>query len=121
MMKAELDTEDWLAFGLKKSLPVNYDTDNALLAKSPVKTVARLAGEKDLRVSGLLWPEARQRWANTAYVTRESRGRGQIILFACDPNYRAYYYGTRQILVNAILLGPGFGSQFEGPYEEERH
>ena len=115
IVKAELDTEDWLSFGLNKSLPVMLYTDDAFLAKAPVKTVARLAGEKDLRVSGLLWPEARARWANTAYATRESRGRGQVILFATDPNERAYFYGSRQMLVNAILLGPGLGSEFEGP------
>jgi len=120
IMRAELDTEDWLSFGLGKSLPVNLETDDAFLAKAPVKTVARLAPENELRISGLLWPEARARWANTAYATRESVGRGQIILFATHPNFRAYFYGSRQMLVNAILLGPGFGAGFEGPYEEGR-
>ncbi len=120
IMKAELDIEEWLSFGLARSLPVMMYTDDALLAKAPVKTVARLAGEKDLRMSGLLWPEARTRWANTAYTTRESKGRGQVILFATDPNERAYFYGSRQMLVNAILLGPGFGSDFEGPDSENR-
>ena len=79
-----------------------------------------MAPENELRISGLLWPEARSRWANTAYATRESVGRGQIVLFATHPNFRAYFYGSRQMLVNAILLGPGFGSRFEGPYEEGR-
>ena len=118
IMRAELDTEDWLAFGLGKTLPVNLDTDDAFLAKAPVKTVARLASENELRISGLLWPEARARWANTAYATRESVGSGQIIMFANHPNFRAYFYGSRQMLVNAILLGPGFGADFDGPYEE---
>jgi hypothetical protein len=120
IMRAELDTEEWLAFGLGKTLPVNLETDDAFLAKAPVKTVARLAPENDLRVSGLLWPEARARWANTAYATRESVGRGQIILFATHPDFRAYFYGSRQMLINAILLGPGFGSGFDGPYDEGR-
>ena len=120
IMRADLEPEEWLGFGLEGSVPVNLYTDDVFLAKAPITTVARLAEEKNLRVSGLLWPEARKRWANSAYATRESKGRGQVILFAADPNERAYFYGSRQMLVNAILLGPGFGSRFEGPYEEGR-
>jgi hypothetical protein len=94
-------------------------TSHALMAAAPVKTTARFAPEQnDLRLSGLLWPEARQRWAGTAYVTRESKGKGQIIMFATDPNTRAYFWGTRKIFVNAVLYGPGMTRGFE-PYEEE--
>jgi len=118
MLRVDLDAEEWLSFGLGESVPVTLYTDHAFLAKAPVKTVARLAGENQLRISGLLWPEARARWANSAYATRESKGRGQVIMFATHPNQRAYFYGSRQMLVNAILLGPGFGSRFEGPYSE---
>ena len=119
-LKVELDTEDWLAFGMKRSLPVMAWTRDAFMAKAPVKTVGRMADANSLRLSGLLWPEARQRWAETAYVTRESKGRGQIVLFAVDPNIRAYCYGSRQLFVNALLFGPGMGSRFEGPYDQQR-
>jgi hypothetical protein len=77
------------------------------MAMPPVKITARFAAENDLRLSGLLWPEARERWAGTAYATRERKGRGQIVLFATDPNIRAYFYGTRAMFVNAVLYGPG--------------
>ncbi|MBS1272151.1 MAG: hypothetical protein MAGBODY4_01290 [Candidatus Marinimicrobia bacterium] len=33
-----------------------------------------------------------------------------MILFAGEPFFRAYTYGTARILANAILLGPGFGT-----------
>ena len=118
ILRADLDPDEWLSFGLGSSVPVTLYTRDAFLAKSPVHTVARLADRNDLRMSGLLWPEARERWANTAYLTRESKGKGQIILFLNDPDERAYFYGSRQLLVNAVLLGPGFGSSFEGPYEQ---
>jgi hypothetical protein len=64
-----------------------------------------------LRMSGLLWPEATQRLANSAYVTRESFGRGQIILFANSPAFRGSTRGTERLLLNAIVYGPGFGAQ----------
>jgi hypothetical protein len=119
-MKVELDTEDWLAFGMPSSVPILSWTGHAFMAKSPVKTVGRLADAHHVRLSGLLWPEGQTRWAETAYVTRERKGRGQMILFAVEPNIRAYCYGSRQLFVNALLLGPGMGSRFDGPYEQEQ-
>jgi hypothetical protein len=119
-MKTELDTEEWLSFGLGSSVPVMVYSSSAFLAKAPVSTVARFADQNDLRISGLLWPEARERWANTAYLTRERKGKGQVIMFATHPNQRGYWYGSRQMLINAILLGPGFGSSFDAPYDEQR-
>jgi len=119
MLRANLDTEHWLAFGMRESVPVMVDTRHAFMSKPPVKTVARFADKNSLRLSGLLWPEARERWANTAYLTRESKGSGQIILLATDPNTRAYFYGTRKLFVNAVLYGPGMGAGFRRPWTEE--
>ncbi|UCD62889.1 MAG: hypothetical protein JSW34_09005 [Candidatus Zixiibacteriota bacterium] len=120
IMRADIDTEDWLAFGMKKTVPVVLYTDYAFMSGEHVGTVARLCtDENKLRLSGLLWPEARQRWVGTAYATRERMGRGQIILFAGHPNTRAYFHGTRKMFVNAVLYGPGMGSWFEGPYDEK--
>ena len=105
-----LDEEDWLAFGSDPVLPAHVFTPNAFVAKYPVKVPARFAGAKDLRLSGLLWPEARARWAETAYAMREGKGGGQVILFADDPVFRGMYAGTTRLLLNALFLGPGWGS-----------
>ncbi len=119
ILRADVDTEHWLAFGMKERVPTMIWGSQAYLSKEPVATVARLTPEADkLRMSGLLWPEARERWAGTAYTTRERKGKGQIVIFAGDPNMRAYWYGTRKMFVNAVLYGPGFTSGFE-PYSEE--
>ena len=66
--------------------------------------------EMHLRLSGLLWPEAAQRLANGAWLTRESVGRGQIILFATPPSFRAAARGSMRVLLNAIVYGPGCGA-----------
>jgi hypothetical protein len=112
---AEVDTTDWLAFGQTDHLPVLLYTDKIFLSKDPVTTTARLTSEKNaLRLSGLLWPEATERWAGSAFLTHESSGNGQLILFAGEPNTRAYSWGTRTFLANAILYGPGFcGSRID--------
>ncbi|MFH1687695.1 MAG: M14 metallopeptidase family protein [bacterium] len=114
IMRAEVDTTEWLSIGVGPDLPVMMYTSRALVSHRPVHTVARLATDPNkLRLSGLLWPEARRRWAGTSWATVESSGRGQVILFATDPNIRAYWWGTRQMFVNAVLYGPGFGADGE--------
>jgi hypothetical protein len=77
---------------------------------APGWTLAPPGFELRLRMSGLLWPEAADRLANAAYVTRESMGSGQLILFAADPTFRAAALGTSRILANAIIAGPGMGA-----------
>jgi len=111
-----IDTTEWLSFGLDENLPVMLYTANAYLSKSPVKTVARFKDKNAIRLSGLAWPETRERWANTAYCTRESNGKGQVILFAGHPDMRSYFYGSKRLFVNAILLGPGLGARWPAPY-----
>ncbi|HUD47774.1 MAG TPA: hypothetical protein VMR33_13150 [Candidatus Baltobacteraceae bacterium] len=77
---------------------------------APGWTIAPPGFEMRLRMSGLLWPEAADRLANAAYVTRESVGAGQVILFASDPTFRGAALGTSRIFANAITLGPGMGA-----------
>ncbi len=117
IMRAEIEQEDWLSFGMNEQVPVMVYTSYAFLSSAPVKTTARFAEKNKIRLSGLLWPEAQQRWGTTAYATHERIGKGQLILFASNPNFRAYWYGTRRMFANAILYGPGFTSGFE-PYQQ---
>ncbi len=110
-LRVDLEQESWLCFGLGDDVPAISYSSYAFMAKKPVQTVGRFSNAKQLRLSGLLWPEARQRWADTAYATREAHGKGQVILFAGEPNFRSYYYGTTRMLLNSMLLGPGMGTK----------
>ncbi len=106
-----LDNERWLAFGCNEHVPAGLYTNAAFMSKSPVQTIGRITDAESCRLSGLLWPEARERWAKTAYVTREASGKGQVILFAGDPDFRGYWKGTARLFTNALALGPGFGTR----------
>jgi len=89
---------------------------DTLVAAPPVQVPARFAPLDRLHLGGLLWPEAAGRLAETAYVTREAVGRGQVVLFLNDPEFRAWTVGTRRFLTNAILYGPGLGSSWSTPW-----
>lgn len=116
----EINTKHWLTFGVdggeESILPVLVSGDVALMSKHPIETPVRLAPADGLRLAGLLWPEARQRLADTAWVTVERVGRGQIILFNGEPAFRGATEATARLLLNAVLLGPGAGTDQPTPW-----
>ncbi len=111
-----VNMEHWLGFGLGEKLPVMFWGNHIFMSKHPVRTIVRLADEDQVRLSGLLWPEARQRITESAYATVESVGRGQVILFATDPTYRMWLPGMQRLFLNAVLLGPGMGASQPLPW-----
>ena len=116
ILRVDLDPEQWLAYGCGARAAVMSGGDDALLARDPAVTAGRFAAPEALHLGGLLWPEAAGRLAQTAYLTRESSGRGQVILFAGDPNFRGYFWGTERLFLNAALLGPGLGAAHTIPW-----
>jgi hypothetical protein len=113
ILRVDLDPEHWLTFGMQDRVPVMVSSGACLLARFPgARTVGRFAAPPDVRVSGLLWPEARLRLARTSWLTQEQSGNGQIILFATQPNFRALFRGAERLLINALLYGPGMGTSW---------
>lgn len=130
IVATRVDTTHWLAAGTGEVLPVLFSNSPVLMAALPVEAPFRIGAynpadvdaatlnwapvpagqELRVRMSGLLWPEARTRIASSAWVTRERVGRGQVILFAHAPAFRAAQLGAMRVLENALVLGPGMGT-----------
>ena len=131
IVSARADTEHWLTFGAEDVVPVLYGNYPILMTggnsqaalrigelipnkDSDTKTVnwSQIPSGYDLnvRMSGLVWPEASQRIANSAYLTREKVGKGQIILFSGEPNFRGSARGTNRLWLNAVIYGSGLGT-----------
>ena len=131
IVSARVDSENWLTFGAEDVVPVLYGNypilmtgGNSLAAlrigelipnkNSKAKTInwSQIPSGYDLnvRMSGLVWPEASQRIANSAYLTREKVGKGQIILFSGEPNFRGSARGTNRLWLNAVIYGSGLGT-----------
>jgi len=43
--------------------------------------------------------------ANSAALLVSSIGRGRVIMFSDNPNFRGTWYGTNKLFLNAIFLG----------------
>ncbi|MCY3002412.1 MAG: M14 family metallopeptidase [Planctomycetota bacterium] len=111
ILRAEVRDDHWLTFGAGAQLPVYFEGSLSLWARSPAVTAVRLAPAPSVRLSGLLWPESRARLADSAYLTVERRGFGQVILFAAQPGFRGFHRGTNRLFLNAVVYGPGLGAQ----------
>lgn len=137
-LAGDVDQEHWLTFGAGEILPILTATYPVLMAAEGVEVPVRFgtlapgpgatpgSGEPGdgrlgwvtlppeheirLRMSGLLWPEGGERIANSAFLTRESKGSGQIILFSAPPVFRGSTLGTARLLANALVYGPGLGA-----------
>jgi hypothetical protein len=131
-LAARVNQEHWLTMGVGETLPILFGSSRVLMAGASAEAPVRfgvLTPNRDapsrrigwgpapagsdlrLRMSGLLWPEAALRIANTPFVTRERKGNGQVILFATPPTFRAATLGTTRVLLNAVIYGPGFGAR----------
>jgi hypothetical protein len=115
-VRVDLDPELWLTWGAGQDVPALVRAQDTLVAEPPVQVPARFAGLKRLQLGGLLWPEAAGRLAETAYATREQSGRGQVILFLNEPEFRGWTLATRRLLLNAVLYGPGLGTRWSSPW-----
>jgi len=132
MVAGHVDTLHWMSFGTPETLPLLYENQPVLMTKDRQQAVVRVgvlredgdAGEAQtvnwstvpagnaltVRMSGLIWPEAAARIANSAYVTRERVGKGQVILFSGQPNFRGSTRGVGRIWLNALVYGAGLGT-----------
>ncbi|MEZ5977239.1 MAG: M14 family zinc carboxypeptidase [Planctomycetota bacterium] len=113
ILKAHVDVEHWLAAGTGPCVPTFFSGSTALLTKGDCPV--RFADGGELRLSGLLWPEARERIRLSAYCTVDRVGAGQVVCFADDPVFRGYFLGTARLFSNAVVYGPGMGTSVPVP------
>ena len=126
-----VDNTHWLSFGTPDVLPILYSKQPVLMTSNRAEAVVRIGSiepnngseikqlnwstipadhDIKVRMSGLVWPEASEKIANSAYLTREQIGNGQLILFSGQPNFRGSTKGTARLWLNAVVYGAGLGT-----------
>jgi hypothetical protein len=109
ILRVLLDTDHWLAAGTDGDVGAMVEGSRVFtpITLDAGTNVGRYAGEADLVLSGIVWDDARPQLASKAFLIHQPVGRGQLVAFAEDPNYRAYAETTALLFINAVLLGPG--------------
>lgn len=109
LCKAKVDTESWIGAG-------SQDTVNALVSGrsiySPIKidrgiNAAVYTGPADILQSGYIWEENKKQLAYKPLLVVSREGRGVVVGFTADPNFRGYIDGLNLLFLNAVLRGPG--------------
>ncbi len=112
IVRAAVDTLSPLLAGIwQAEIPVLMNTDVIYTVPKDLRAgeaVIRFAPEKQLRLSGYMWPEVPARLAGSPYLWTERVGRGRVIMFHGDPNFRDQYRGLFPLFANAVLLGRSF-------------
>ena len=103
MLRVVLDGGSPLAAGVGGTAYSFYEYDRVMRASDPGYAPVRFpaAGSDDWFVSG--FASGAEELAGTAAVVDEPSGDGRVVLFASDPNFRAFTDGTQKILRNALL------------------
>ncbi|MBP7570914.1 MAG: peptidase M14 [Acidobacteria bacterium] len=108
ILRVSLDTEHWLTAGLDDEIQVVVEGRRIF---TPIKldkgrNVGLYAPKDRLLAAGFAWDNPMEQLPQKAFLLHQPLGRGHVIAFAEDPNYRAFAGCTELLFVNAVLLGP---------------
>jgi hypothetical protein len=110
--RATIDTLSPLLAGVaEREIPVFANSDRVLVVPKDLtagEAVVRFADAKRVRLAGYFWPEMPERIAASPWLWTERVGRGRIIGFGHDPNFRDLFRGLVPLFANAVLLGGTF-------------
>lgn len=105
IFEAELDLSHPLCFGyIRPRLPIFIaDTLFVEAGKNPYSTPVVLS--KNPLMAGYIHAKQKPLIPNAAGAIVCGSGRGRIICFPGDPNFRGFWYGTNRLFANAIFFG----------------
>ncbi|GAB4233624.1 MAG: M14 family metallopeptidase [Acidobacteriota bacterium] len=104
IFEVRLDTSHPIAAGLPERFPV-FRSSELMVERAEAGGVnVAVYTEKPL-LSGYVSEERLAELAGSAAVQAFSLGRGAVVLFVDDPNFRGFWYGTTTLFMNAVLFG----------------
>jgi len=108
LLRARVDPDHWLGAGAGDSVVAMVVGRNIF---TPIKmdkgvNVAAFESADKVVASGYLWEGGRKQIAYKPLVIAQPAGRGMVIAFTADPNYRGYLDGMNVLFLNAVFRGP---------------
>lgn len=105
IFEIDLDLTHPLGFGYTRRLLPIYRNSNVILAPStnPYSTVGQYTD--DPHISGYVNPVNLDKIKNSAALLVSGIGRGRVVMFSDNPNFRGSWYGTNKMFLNAVFFG----------------
>ncbi|MBI1765073.1 MAG: peptidase M14 [Acidobacteria bacterium] len=109
IVRVNINRAHWLGFGYGDTTTVLVDSNRifSLVKLDRGTNVGVYAPDDKFFVSGFMFEDARKQLPNKAFLMHVPTGRGHVIAFAEDPNYRAFLEGLNVMFFNAVFFGPG--------------
>ena len=107
-LRATVYDDHFVTFGSPAEVFPLINTDLILAPLKPTdgRNLVNFAA-RDLLVSGFCWPQTLELMAGKPLVVYQSLGKGHVVAFADDPNYRAMTPTSQRFFLNAVFFGPG--------------
>jgi hypothetical protein len=109
LLRLTLDREHWLSAGLDGEIQAVVEGTRVFtpLRLDRGRNVAIYAKKDRLVAGGYAWTASQNQLSQKAYLMHQPLGRGHVIAFAEDPNFRAMAPATGLLFINAVVLAPG--------------
>ncbi|NND62663.1 MAG: zinc carboxypeptidase, partial [Flavobacteriaceae bacterium] len=105
IFESKIDRSHPIAFGYKNNrLPLFRSTTLFMEPEKDSYNNPILYTSNPL-LSGYISADNLEKLKNTAAVKIGNKGRGQTIYFTENTNFRAFWYGTNKLLMNAVFFG----------------
>ena len=106
ILSADLDLTHPIAFGYNDlKIPV-YKNNNVFINKTNDDYSSVAIYSNDFHIDGYISESNRKNFIpGAASVIVSKIGKGRVIVFADNPNFRGTWYGTNKLFLNAIFLG----------------
>lgn len=106
-VRATVDDDHFVTWGFGKEAILHFSGDRIFtpLKLSDGKNLVTFtaAGEANCLASGYCWPQTLKMLPGKPYVMVQPQGRGHIVAFADDPNFRAFSPHLQRLFYNAVF------------------
>jgi hypothetical protein len=105
IFEAKLDRSHPIAFGYKNDKIAMFRNTTLMIEPDPNSYNNPIQYSSAPLLSGYISKPNLEDLANTVPFKVSNLGRGQVIYFTDNTNFRAFWYGTNKLLMNAIYFG----------------
>lgn len=105
IFEAKVDLTHPLAYGLENDRIPLFRNHNLVMEKSKNAYANPFVYTSNPLLSGYVSEENLARFKDSPAATISNVGRGKVITLTDNPNFRAFWYGTNKIFMNALFFG----------------
>jgi hypothetical protein len=105
IFNAKLDISHPIGYGYEKESLFTFRNNNLFLETAKNQYANPMVYTDKPLASGYVHPENLAKMPNTAIIQVKKLGSGRVIGMVDNPNFRAIWYGTNKLFLNAVFFG----------------